>query len=274
MLIHNQIIKGIIIVFLCMNSINHAQTKSPFQGVSTETITSKYVNEEYKLTIGLPFGYDVNKEYQVLYLLDANVTFGMVNDIVKLLYFEQKHPPVIVVGIAYKSFSDWIRKRGRDFMPNYAGISADKNVSKFHQFISLELVPYINGKFKTKDKENIIYGHSSGAVYGLYSLFKTPELFKNYILTSPSVDEDKGFIIDLEDKYYKTSKELQVNLYTSIGEKEKEGFKKAYSQFTASLKERKYKGLRLLSDSIPGTHMSSMAQAFINGFHFIYGIEF
>ncbi len=249
-------------------------SKTAFEGVSTEMITSNYVNEEYELFIGLPFGYNPNQEYQVLYTLDANVTFGMINDVVKLLSFEQKHPSVIVVGVSYKSFNDWMRKRGRDFMPNYSGISGDEAVSKFHQFISLELIPYINKKFKTKKAENIIYGHSSGAVYGMYSLFKDPGLFKNYILTSPSVDEDSGFIIDLENKYYESSKDLSVNLYTSIGSDEKESFNKVYSQFVESLKKRKYTGLRVSGDTVSGTHMSSMPQAFINGFHFINGNEF
>jgi hypothetical protein len=190
------------------------------------------------------------------------------------LAFEAKHPSVIVVGVAYKSTNDWMRNRGRDLMPNYSGISGDKSVSKFHQFISLELIPHINKKFKTKQTENILYGHSSGAVYGLYSLFKDPNLFKSYILTSPSVDEDSGFIVDLENKYYSKFKELNANLYTSIGSEEKESFNKIYSQFIESLKKREYINFRLNSDAVLGTHMSSMAQAFINGFHFINGNKF
>jgi hypothetical protein len=269
--------KAYLIIALLITSnivLGQEDMNSNFEGVTTEIVLSEYVKESYKLSIGLPFGYDQNKEYQVLYVLDANVTFGMVNDITKLLAFEAKHPSVIVVGVAYKSTNDWMRNRGRDLMPNYSGISGDKSVSKFHQFISLELIPHINKKFKTKQTENILYGHSSGAVYGLYSLFKDPNLFKSYILTSPSVDEDSGFIVDLENKYYSKFKELNANLYTSIGSEEKESFNKIYSQFIESLKKREYINFRLNSDAVLGTHMSSMAQAFINGFHFINGNKF
>lgn len=258
--------------FFCV--IIHAKNGNPvttFENIRTEIFNSKYVGEEYKIVVGLPFGYKEDKEYQVLYVLDANVTFGMVNDIVRLLSFERKTEPVIVVGVSYKNFNQWIRKRGRDFMPNYSNISEDKYVSKFHNFISLELIPHINGKFKTKKTKNIIYGHSSAAVYGMYSLFKNPKLFKNYILTSPSINEDKGFILGLEKEYHNKFKKLNVNLYTSIGSDEKKDFDVAYSQFKDSLNERKYLGLQLKNDRVPGTHMSCMAQAFINGFYFING---
>lgn len=265
-----------VLILGCVTIVNAQNENSNpvFEGIETKILSSKYIGEDYNLIVGLPFGYNQSKAYQVLYVLDANVTFGMVNDISKLLSFEAKHPSVIVVGIAYKSAGDWMRKRGRDFMPNYSGILADKEVNKFHQFISQEVIPYIDENYKTKATENIIYGHSSAAVYGLYSLFTSPDLFKHYILTSPSVDEDTSFTSNLEVKYHSNSKMLDVNLYTCVATEDKASFVTVYSKFIDSLSQRNYEGLNMKNDVVSGTHMSSMSQAFINGFHFINGNKF
>lgn len=259
-----------LLFFLICHFIN-AQDRKPnvtIEGFETMSIYSKSVNEDYNLYIGLPFGYNKGKSYKVLYILDANVTFGMVNDIVKLLSFEKK-PQVIVVGVAYKNFNNWIKKRGRDFMPNYQGVDLDAEVIKFYTFMTTELIPYINKTYNTKPTENTIYGHSSGAVFGLYAMFKNPTLFKNYILTSPSVDEDKDFIKTFENEYFSNNKTLNVNLYTSIGKSEKSSFVTTYNAFVKNLKTRTYKGLNFHEEELEGTHMSTMAPAFIKGFQYV-----
>lgn len=268
--------KTILLIFLLISGLitmaQNQKSNTDFEGVKTEVISSKYVEEDYNLYIGLPFDYNQEKSYQVLYVLDANVTFGMVNDIVKLLSFEQK-PQVIVVGITYNNFNDWIKKRGRDMMPNYQNNDLDTEVNKFYQFISSELIPYINKKYNTKPTENTIYGHSSGAIFGFYSMFKKPKMFKNYILTSPSVNEDKDFIKALENDYFSKTKELDINLYTSVSKNEKREFIKEYNAFVKNLKNRNYKGLNFSEDKLDGTHMSTMAPAFVKGFEYVNNLK-
>lgn len=263
-----------ILLFLMITSIVKVQSqntssKSAYEGVKVEMLASKSVNEEYKIITGFPLAFNPNKEYQVLYVLDADVTFGMVNDIVRLLSFEGKIAPVIVVGIAYPSLREWLQKRGRDYMPNYGKESSDQEVKKFHQFISEELIPHINKTYKVKATENILYGHSSGGLFGLYSLFKDPNLFKNYILTSPSVDEDKEFTFALEKSFASVNNSLEAYVYTSVASKDKVTFIGEYQKFINLVNTRKYKGFHTRNETIVGTHMSSMAQAFINGLYFI-----
>ena len=264
--------KFLLLIFLFAHQYLNAQTQETntiFDGIVTYDIRSEYVQEDYKLYIGLPLGFNAEKDYPVLYVLDANVTFGMVNDIVRLISFEGRYPQVIVVGIAYKNFSNWINKRGRDFMPNYQGDSGDIEIKKFYQFLSEELIPFINQNYKTNPAENTLYGHSSGAVFGFYVMLNNPALFKNYILTSPSIDEDKDFIKTLENEYFQGHKFFKNNLYTSIGKSENPEFILKYNEFIQNLKHRAYKGLNYKEDILEGTHMSSMAPAFIKGFQFV-----
>lgn len=240
--------------------------KTIHEGVMEMKLTSENTGNSYNIKIGLPFGYDRNeKSYPVLYALDGNVTFGMVNDITKLLSFENAKSSVIVVGINYNSFSDWISKRNIDYMPSQESTAA---IDKYLAFISKELIPLINKKFRTQPKENTIYGHSSGGVLGFYSLFKQPEVFKNYILTSPSIDEDGGYTINLEKNIDEKEPSLGVKLYTAIGENEKQSFREVYDSFCIKLK--KHKSIENYNETIKGTHMSVMAPAFINGFQYIF----
>lgn len=261
----------VLLYFFILPLLSFAQDNNEtpsLEGVVYLSIQSDQLDENYDLYIGLPIGYNQRRKYNVLYVLDANVTFGMVNDIVRLLSFEQ-NPQVIVVGIAYKDFNEWMKKRGRDFMPNYGSNVKDTEVSKFYKFLQSELIPYINGSYNTNATENTLYGHSSGAVFGLYAMLTNPSHFKNYILTSPSVDEDKGYMKNLEALYFSNNKSLSVNLYTSIGKSEKSSFMTMYYAFVEVLKSRDYEGLNFLDEKMDGTHMSTMAPAFIKGFQYV-----
>lgn len=263
-----------LICFFILISINNyfyaqeGQFSTIDENVMRAQLESKYTKETYKIDVQIPFGYHSNNNsYPVLYTLDGNVTFGMVSDITKLLYFEKPHSAVIVVGVGYKTYKDWISKREHDLMPTTKSI---EGVDLFLKFIKDELIPFVNTNFRTNKKENIIYGHSSAAIFGFYSMFKNPTIFKNYILTSPSVDEDDGYTVQMEKDFYVKSKELNIALYSAMGKSEKATLINSYESFVQQLKSRNYKQLYYQTDILDGTHMSIMAPAFVKGFEYIF----
>ena len=75
----------------------------------------------------------------------------------------------------------------------------------------------------------------------------------------------------IRKKYFSKDKTLEAIIYMSMGSREKPKFTNEYGKFMSLLNTRKYKGLNVKNDTVIGTHMSCMAQAFINGFHFING---
>lgn len=58
---------------------------------------------------------------------------------------------------------------------------------RFAAFLDRELAPTLAAKYPVNPKEQALFGHSFGALFGLYSLFTAPDRFKHNLLASPSV---------------------------------------------------------------------------------------
>ena len=82
---------------------------------------SEIINDDFEIYISLPYLYAAtDTTYPVLFNLDANVNFGITDNVVHILSTLNKEiPEMIVVGIAYtiKGIEDWASMRGRDFKP-------------------------------------------------------------------------------------------------------------------------------------------------------------
>ena len=258
-----------LLIFCCDTLLTAQADFNPVlseEGVYTQTFYSNTVKDSFTLKVSLPFGYQsAQTTYPVLYVLDSNVSFGMVNDITKLLYFENNYP-VIVVGVGYVNFREWIGKRQRDYTPT---VNSTQNVERFYKMLTTEAMPVVNKNFKTNTNEQILYGHSSAALFGLYTLFTHRNIFGNYILTSPSLNEDGGFIKNLESKYAEANTELTATVYLSIGSGEDQKLQEVFQAFSETVEARRHQGHILKAEVLEGTHMSTMPVGFVNGFGFI-----
>ncbi|MGN6859578.1 alpha/beta hydrolase-fold protein, partial [Neisseria sp. P0022.S006] len=58
---------------------------------------------------------------------------------------------------------------------------------RFSRLIDDELSALLDGKYRIETQNQAVFGHSFGALYGLYSLFTRPERFRHYLLVSPSI---------------------------------------------------------------------------------------
>ena len=64
-------------------------------------VTSSYVAQEYEIFAALPYGHtDAGRSYPILYVLDANWSFGLITQTIRLLQLGEELPEMIVVGIA------------------------------------------------------------------------------------------------------------------------------------------------------------------------------
>ncbi|OEK00555.1 hypothetical protein BFP97_03110 [Roseivirga sp. 4D4] len=247
-----------------------AQTES-VQLANTQqfTFNSSHINDDFEIMVSLPLGYQQSStRYKVLYVLDANVTFGMTHDIQTLISFEPENPPMIIVGIGYKDFGNWIQKRARDYMPSKVkSAPGSGGAAKFMTFLEEQLIPHINSKYRTTE-EKIIYGHSTAGLFGLYVLLKKPGMFDGYIITSPSVDEDSGYSLELLNSATSVPTK-QVRVFTSYGTKEKPSFVETYKAFVKALGYKIHTNVKLESGQFIASHMASMAPAFVAGLQFV-----
>ena len=144
-------------------------------------IYSKVLDENRKILISLPEGYDKSEEkYPVLYLLDGEFFFLQATSAVKYLselgYIRnQPIPQLIVVGIVNVD-------RNRDYTPTYAPqqdnleFPTSGGADKFLEFMISELLPYIESNYRTVPYKNYRRVVVRGIVFGLY-IFRASRIF-------------------------------------------------------------------------------------------------
>ena len=249
------------------------------------TIKSKKVNQEYRISVALPYSYPSKprKRYPVIYLTDANYYFGMVTELTRIMPICGEAPETIVVGISYPvdeplatAFKRIGSLRARDFTPvvdkkwqkEDPGIKTG-GAGRFLRFIETELIPLVEAKFRARSMDRILAGHSLGGMFVLYTLFHQPNLFKGYLAASPAVDYLDNVLFKHESQFAKTHKSLPVKLYLGVGDREETTEIPAVSamiQFAAQLESRKYKGFSLTRHIVDNCgHCASTAPTFQAG---------
>ena len=244
-------------------------------------IDSEYVDQTYTIQVGLPYSYDKKeRDYPVLYVLDADLSFGLATDVSRWLAWsgQNKVPETIVVGISYgKSLGDWWQKRSRDYTPtkDSSGIWGEWPIAggagDFTQFVKKELMPYIEENYKADPNNRILSGLSFGGLYANYMLFASPDLFNHYILVGPAIPWNNNWLMDHEERYFREHQELNAIVYTAIGEFDDPYIMSAWHEFNARINERKYQGLIWHTKVFPGeNHISVFPSALTHGLRMVF----
>lgn len=210
-------------LLLLFSILLFSQEKTPFSIGETVTLKSEILKEDRVLNIALPVGYDATKEeqYPVIYLLDgsANEDFLHVVGLVQFFNLQFNMPKTIIVGIANVD-----RKRDFTFPTTdkelIEAFPTTGKSEKFIHFIETELQPYINSHYKTSNKKYII-GQSLGGLLATEILLKKPELFTNYLITSPSLWWDNETLLTNATTLLKNQKNLNLNVYLAVGKEGK-----------------------------------------------------
>ena len=273
-------------MLFCSNGIQAQTTQSQLKQAcldNTEqfSITSKYVEgETYVIQIGLPIGYSTSqKSYPVLYVTDGDVQFGMARGIANEGWMRLGNDikDIIVVGIGYGQGIDvLVKKRARDLAPSkdttwvvgrkYTNAGGADNFLKFIQY---ELFPVVNKNYRITPDSVAIFGHSFGGLFAAYILFKQPELFQGYIISSPPVIWNNKSLLKLEAEYFSNHKELNKIVYLSIGSLEgktpnNKDAMNLINEFSQNIQAHNYKGLTLVTRIFEGETHSSVPPTVLN----------
>jgi predicted alpha/beta superfamily hydrolase len=203
--------------YLLLDSLASAQTL-PAQWVIGDTVEleSHVLHETRQLVIGKPASYETSEDsYPVLYLLDGPAHFHYTTGITRYLASNQRIPEMLVVAIANTD-------RDRDLStPSQQEIEIARHpthggTDNFLRFIRDELVPWVDGNYRTIP-HRVLVGHSSGGSFAIYALITDPTVFDSYIAISPNLDwNDQRLVADAE-AFIQKRPDLTARLYMTAG---------------------------------------------------------
>ena len=179
-------------------------------------IESEILGETRPVIIGKPRGYeDGDDHYSVLYVLDGDGHFHHTTGTADYLARNRRMPGVIVVAIPNTD-------RTRDLSPPSTDESAAEDfpthggADNFLRFISDELMPWMDDKYRTRPHSTLI-GHSFGGLFALHALVTRPEVFDAYVAISPSLQWDDQRLVTQAAAAFEHTPELTADLYMTVG---------------------------------------------------------
>lgn len=225
---------------LLISSLNCAWNVESLRGeevtlsnTEAHSFSSEVVGQEFRLSIARPFGPPVgaSKTYPVIYVLDAEVGFPMVRQVVLSLRSGGELPPVLIVGIGYAGgFGEGMVKRNRDYTPTAdpvftkflggqggEGSGSTGGAEKFLAFIRTELKPFVEARYPADPSDSTLFGVSFGGLFATYALLHYPSTFQRYVIGSPSLWWGNRVVFEYEKKYAESNKDLAARVFIAAG---------------------------------------------------------
>jgi len=155
-----------------------------FSQVKIINYNSDKLQEKREIYVSLPASYEKNptKKYPLVLLLDGDYLLNPFEETLKYGAYWDDLPEVIIVGISQNKNDQRSIDCGLDVV---TGMPDGKSVD-FFDFISLELLPFIQHDYRTTNFK-IIAGHDLTAAFTNFFLYKDNSLFNAYICLSPEL---------------------------------------------------------------------------------------
>src|SRR5215472_17189267 len=182
------------VLFIALSVRAAAEDGAPLAiaGARQYDIVSHINGQIYRLMVGLPEKTDPAVTYAVFYVLDGNENFGTAIAMARRLHACCQVPPAIVVGIGYPTDDrrEISRRRAFDLTLSLSSTAGDVEYGGADAFLRVleeELKPSVAAHYRVNPDKQIIFGHSFAGLTALHAMFRNPNAFAVYNLSSPSI---------------------------------------------------------------------------------------
>ncbi|MGM9986167.1 MAG: alpha/beta hydrolase [Bacillaceae bacterium] len=253
-----------------------------FEKEKSQTFTMSEEHHSYQIHVYVPNQSAPEGGFPVLYILDGNAYFTMLQQITAL---QSRRPektgiePMILVGVGYEGEGFFNPYRVYDFTPPASTVHLPKKpngepwsehggANSFLRFIEEQLKPTVERLYSIHPEKQTLFGHSLGGLFVLYTLFNRSDMFNLYFACSPSIWWNEQSILRDEENIanIKTSKRLFI-----AAEKGEKAFmyEDAFSLYNRI--SSRYTSLETAFFSPDGeNHMSIVPAVFSKGMRFLY----
>ncbi|WP_339753246.1 alpha/beta hydrolase-fold protein [Algoriphagus aquimarinus] len=201
-------------IFLCVLLLlcvfGNAQAQFLTQVGLKDSMYSEVLDECRVFYVQLPEGFDSEKEYPTAYILDGEILLPALS-VTQSFYSGGFLPEMILIGISNH------QNRNRDLTPSVVepSYAPTGGAAAFTEFLSKELIPYIEGKYPVTTYRTLI-GHSYGGLFAINTLLNHPELFANYLAIDPSLDWDDQLMLKQAREVFGSGSHKGKSLYISL----------------------------------------------------------
>jgi predicted alpha/beta superfamily hydrolase len=196
------------LIFAAAGTISTGQTVAidGLQGLGDtryHVAESEVLNKRLHVLVGLPKGYNASPEasYPTVYILDGGELYPLLKSYSNYLYHGGEAPNLMLVAISYGT-DDW--QQGNDRSHDYTAPTEEREhwggAADFQAFLGDELLPFIESNYRSSRDKRIIFGHSLGGQFVLYSAQTQPGLFWGHIASNPALHRNLPLFLEMRPK--------------------------------------------------------------------------
>jgi predicted alpha/beta superfamily hydrolase len=226
-------------------------------------MTSKILGRDVNILISVPDGYNASSaKYPVLYDLNSFLSFTLDCGSAGLLGRNLIIPNMIVVGVPSLDrgyVPTPFEERGEN--PTATDLSL--------KFLREELIPFVEKNYRT-NAFRILYGHSVGGLFTMYTLFNEPDLFTAYLAGSPWFQINNQYWLKNIEKMAKNRNLDGKILFMTVGQDEAPLTTDTYRELEKWMNGQPVSGLTWKSAWLEGDHGSMVGRNIYDGLLFIF----
>lgn len=264
------------------------------------SITSKIMGKDYQLYISFPKGYSTKDttKYPVLFVLDGQGSFPVFKSVRESMDIDKELDSLIIIGIGSGlDFLSWGINRTYDYTPSLdtafdrqyerdgakqynldynsvKGKIQSGGAEKFLQFITTEIIPFIDTHYKTTNDRGIT-GYSFGGLFTAWCFINTKGIFNKFGINSPSLWWNSEEILKQAEVVFTKNKTWEIpptKVFISVGQKEESKMVSGMEKFSKLLEAKRYENISVTTHQFQGeTHNSAVSPSLKRTISILYG---
>lgn len=297
------------IVLLCATAADAAAQELrprpyPSPGISSFTFDSPSMGVSYDVSVWVPpaFTGEGGRKLPLLVVTDGWRSFNLAMDAAYVLTTQGDIPPMMIASIGTApedGEAAFARRRIYEFSPpdwdmkDPFGVEVARictrigsasgrctgGAKRFLQVINDELIAQLARRFPVDTAQLGLFGLSAGGFFASFVIFQPESRFTKYIIQSPAMAYGGDEIHRIEARHAASHQDLRAAIYLASGALEAsdpflEGLGHIVSghvRLGAALTSRKYPGLTLTSEILPGLgHADAAGTALVRGMRVLY----